>query len=549
MRFRLAGLIVTLLLCACTRVAQQTGTVSGVSAPERHSWSVPGVLRVGIQSPPNNLQGVFTSNTTEVMIDRLIYDPLISVDASGKNAVPILAAEVPTLENGGISKDGLSITYKLRHNVKWHDGAPFTSADVKFSWEAIMNPANNVGGSRNGYNLVTRVDTPDDYTVVFHLKQRFSPAVNTFFAESDSPVFIIPKHLLEKYPNINNVAFNNDPVGTGPFKFSKWVRGDHLEFVANDDYFMGKPKLKQIIVKIIPDENTELNELRAHELDWIFEASPQLYGQLQNVPNIKNLLIQHNQVEELLMNLTNPLLSDVQIRRAIAQAIDKQELVSKLTYETATVADDEHPTFMWAHVGGKTYPYDPAKARATLDADGWKPGPDGVRQKNGRRLSFVLSTNTTNVTRRSAVVLIQAQLRAIGIETQVKSYLGTQLFAPKGVGGILANAKYDLNLSGWVAGIDPDDAVRFMCRSFAPDGANYTHYCTPAMDAAETAALEHYDEASRKKAYATVQQLIYSDMPQDFLWWPRQIQAISVDFKNFAPNPVNEAWNSWEWEI
>lgn len=537
------------MLCACTRVAQQTGTVSGSTAPERHSWSQPGVLRIGIQSPPNNLQGIFTSNTTEVMVDRLIYDPLVSVDAGGKNAVPILAAEVPTLENGGISKDGLAITYKLRHDVKWHDGVPFTSADVKFSWEAIMNPANNVGGSRNGYNLVTRVDTPDPYTVVFHLKQRFSPAVNTFFADSDSPVFIIPKHLLEKYPNINNVAFNNDPVGTGPFKFSKWVRGDHLEFVANADYFMGKPKLKQIIIKIIPDENTELNELRAHELDWIFEASPQLYGQLQNVPDVKNLLIQHNQVEELLMNLRNPLLSDVQVRRAIAHAIDKKELVSKLTYETATAADDEHPSFMWAHVGGKTYAYDPAQARASLDADGWKPGPDGIRQKNGRRLSLVLSTNTTNVTRRSAVVLIQAQLRAIGIETQVKSYLGTQLFAPKGVGGILANGKYDLNLSGWVAGIDPDDAVRFMCRSFPPDGANYTHYCTPAMDAAETAALEHYDETSRKKAYATIQQLIYTDMPQDFLWWPRQIQAISVDFKGFAPNPVNEAWNSWEWEI
>jgi peptide/nickel transport system substrate-binding protein len=249
------------------------------------------------------------------------------------------------------------------------------------------------------------------------------------------------------------------------------------------------------------------------------------------------------------MNTQNPILADVRVRRAIAQAVDKDALVTKLTFGTATAADDEHPAFMWAHIGGKTYPFNLEKARAALDAAGWKAGRDGVRQKNGKRLSLVLSTNTTNVTRRSAVVLLQANFRAIGVETQVKSYLGTQLFAPKGVGGILANGKYDLNLSGWIAGIDPDDSVRFMCRSFPPDGANYTHYCTPQMDAAQTAALEHYDEASRKKSYDTIQTLIYADMPQDFLWWPRQIQAVSVDFKGFAPNPVNEAWNSWEWEI
>ena len=534
-------------LCACTRASEQPST--GASGGERHSYSIPGVLRIGIQSPPNSLQGVFTSNTTEVMVDRLVYDPLITVDASGKKLIPVLAAEVPTLENGGISKDGLSITYKLRHNVKWQDGTPFTSADVKFSWQAIMNPANNVGGARNGYNLVRAIDTPDPYTAIFRLKEKFAPAVNTFFAESDSPVFIIPKHLLGKYPNINNVPFNNSPIGTGPFKFSKWVRGDRLEFVANDDYFLGKPKLKQIIVKIIPDENTELNELRAHELDWIFEASPQLYGQLKSLTDVRNLLVDQNQVQEMLINTTNPILSDPAVRRALAYAIDKQSMVSKLTFDTANAADDEHPPFMWAHAGGKTYPYDPAKARSLLDAARWKAGPDGIRRKNGKRLSLVLATNTTNVTRRSAAVLLQAYFKAIGVELQVKSYLGTQLFAPKGVGGILANARYDLSLSGWIGGIDPDDSVRFMCRSFPPDGANYTRYCTKEMDAAQTVALEHYDEPTRKKAYATIQGLIFRDMPQDFLWWPRQIQAVSVDFKGFAPNPVDEAWNSWEWEI
>ena len=546
MRIR-ALLAVLFLLSACTRATEQSVTV-GSTTVQRHSWSIPGVLRVAVQSPPTNLQPLLSGNTTDVMFDRLVYDPLITVSANGKTPIPILATQVPTLENGGISKDGLTITYKLRHNVKWHDGAPFTSQDVKFTWQGIMNPANNVG-TRSGYNLVRSIDTPDDYTAVFHLKQKFSPAVNTFFAESDSPIFIIPKHLLGALPNVNNAPQNVSPVGTGPFKFSKYIRGDRLEFVRNDDYFMGTPKLKEIVVKIIPDENTSMNLLRSHEIDWIFEASPQLYGQLKTIPDIKNLLVQQNQYLGLLMYTRNPILSDATVRRAIAYAIDKQALVNKVTFGTALAGDDEHPPFMWAYVGGKTYPYDPAKAKALLAADGWTPGADGILRKGTKRLSLVLSTNTSNVTRRTAVVQIQSYLKAIGVDATVKSYLGVEMFAPLGMGGILASGKFDLNVSGWIAGIDPDDSTLLMCRSIPPDGSNNPRFCSPQMDAAEQIALTHYDIPTRKKAYAQIQQIVYEQMPIDYLWWPRQLQPISVDFKGFDPNPVNEAWNCWEWSI
>ncbi len=546
MRIR-ALLAVLFLLSACTRATEQSVTV-GSTTTERHSWSIPGVMRVAVQSPPTNLQPILSGNTTDVMIDRLVYDPLISVSADGKTPIPILAAQVPTLANGGISKDGLTITYKLRHNVKWHDGVPFTSADVKFTWQAIMNPANNVG-TRSGYTLIRSIDTPDDFTAVFHLKQKFSPAVNTFFAESDSPIFIIPKHLFGSMPNLNNAPQNVAPVGTGPFKFSQYVRGDRLEFKSNDDYFMGKPKLKEVVVKIIPDENTSVNLLRAHEIDWIFEASPQIYGQLKTIPNIKNLLVEQNQYLGLLMNQQSPLLTDVNVRRAIAYAIDKRALVNKVTAGTALVADDEHPPFMWAYSGGKTYPYDPAKAKTILATDGWIPGPDGILRKGGKRLSLVLSTNTSNVTRRTAVVQIQSYLKAIGVDASVKSYLGVQMFAPLGLGGILATGKYDLNVSGWIAGIDPDDSTLFMCRSFPPNGTNNTRTCYPQLDAAETIALTHYDIPTRKKAYAQIQQILFEQMPLDFLWWPRQLQPISTDFQGFDPNPVDEAWNCWEWSI
>ena len=546
MRIR-ALLAVLFLLAGCTRATEQSVTV-GSTTIERHSWSIPGVMRVAVQSPPTNLQPILSANTTDVMIDRLVFDPLITVSANGKKLIPILAATIPTLQNGGISKDGLTITYKLRHNVKWHDGAPFTSADVKFSWQALMNSANNIS-SRAGYNLVSSIDTPDPYTAVFHLKQKFAPAVTTFFSESDTPFFVVPMHLLGNLPNLNNAPQNVSPIGTGPFKFSKYIRGDRLEFVRNDDYFMGKPKLKEVVVKIIPDENTSVNLLRAHEIDWIFEASPTIYSQVKSIPDVKSLLVQQNQYLGLLMNTRSPMLTDVQIRTAIAYAIDKQQLVDKVTFGTALLADDEHPPFMWAYVGGKTHPYDPAKAKSILAADGWSPGPDGILRKGGKRLSLVLSTNTSNVTRRTAVVQIQSYLKAIGIDASVKSYLGVQMFAPLGLGGILATGRFDLNVSGWVAGIDPDDSVLYMCRSFPPNGNNYTRTCLPQIDAEENVALTHYDIPTRKKAYAQIQQLLFEYMPDDYLWWPRQLQPISIDFRGFDPNPVDEAWNAWEWSI
>ncbi|HTV74781.1 MAG TPA: ABC transporter substrate-binding protein, partial [Candidatus Acidoferrales bacterium] len=207
-----ASIAACLLLAACTK------TDSGPASSEpgqRHPWTLPHVLRIGIQSSPMTLNPLLSANTTEGMIDRLICDGLVTVDPSGRKEVPMLAAVVPTMANGGISKDGLTITYKLRRNVRWHDGAPFTSADVKFSWEAILNPNNNVI-THSGYELVRSVDTPDPYTVVFHFKEKYAPAVNTLFGESDDPFEVIPAHLLAKYPNINQIPYNSAPIGTGP---------------------------------------------------------------------------------------------------------------------------------------------------------------------------------------------------------------------------------------------------------------------------------------------------------------------------------------------
>jgi peptide/nickel transport system substrate-binding protein len=510
---------------------------------------VPGTLRIGIQNSPNTLNGILGANTTEGMINRLIFDPLVSVDASGKTQVPILASEVPTLENGGISKDGLTITYHLRQNVLWHDGIPFTSEDVKFTWSAIMNSKNNVIAT-TGYNLVKSVETPDKYTAVFHMKRRFSPAVNTMFGESDDPFEILPAHLLASLPNINQAAFNSAPVGTGPFKFKLWARGDHIELVPNDKYFLGAPKLARVLIKFIPDENTEVSQLRTHEIDWQLEASPQEYRSLKTLPDLNVILHDKNDYERIQINTSHPPLDDVLVRRAIASAIDVGKLVHDLTFGSATIADQDLPPFMWAHADNVArYPYDLQKAKDLMKQAGWTPGPNGILLKNGNALRLLLVTNNSNVTRKAGVVQVQAMLHELGIDVSIKEFPGSLLFAAMGAGGILQNGKFDLAWTGWVAGIDPDQASIFYCNATPPHGNNETRYCNHDVDAAETAALEHFDVPSRKAAYAKVEAILSSELPQITLWWPRQIQPINPDFKGFTPNPVTESWNAYQWTI
>ncbi len=551
MRFRtyLAYALACIVSAACTKIGTTDATAGPGESGARHAWTKPGILRVGLQTAPNTLDPLLAANTTEGMVDRLLFDVLVSIDATGKKQVPILAETVPTLANGGISKDGLTITYHLRKNVKWHDGVPFSSKDVNFSWSAILNKSNNVI-THTGYELVRSVDTPDAGTAVFHMKKRFSPAVDTLFGESDDPYEVVPEHILGKLHDINAIPFNSSPIGTGPFKFKEWAHGDHITLVRNDDYFLGKPKLDQIVLRTVPDENTELNQLKTHDLDWQFEASPQQYKELKTMRDIVPLLQDKNDYERIQFNTKHPPLNDVRVRQAIAYAIDRQKLVATLTFGSAAVADQDHPPFMWAYAKDVTrYPHDIAKAKALLAAAGYTPGADGDVAKGGRKLALQMVTNSTNATRRAAVVQVQSMLKAVGIDVEVKTYLGSMLFATMGQNGILQNGKFDLSWTAWVAGIDPDQSSIYTCSAQPPNGNNETHYCNPAMDAAENDALASFDRTARSAAYAKIEALLTRDLPEIPVWWPRQIQPINPDFKHFTPNPVTESWNAYTWDI
>lgn len=536
-RGRRAIALTLLVLCGCTHA--QTPAPAGSSG--RHPWTIPDTLRIATGIIPRTLNPLLSTQTIEIAIDRLFGDVLVTVDAHG-NFVPDLAAEVPSTNNGGISPDGLTIRYRLRDHVRWHDGQPFTSADVRFTFEAIMNPQNDIV-SRHGYDVVGRVETPDARTVVFHLKHRFAPFVATVFGESDGPFCILPAHLLAHQKNINESSYNALPIGTGPFKVVRWLRGNQIELVRNDDYFAGKPKLKSIVVKFIPDENSALVQLRTHEVDWSFQMSVDAYKSLRRMSadDVRIVLSPFNGYAAIIFNTARGATKDPRIRRAITYALDKRALVRELTFGAAEPATQDLPPFLWAYDATlRPTPYDPALAKRLLAAAGYGPG---------HRLSLDLYFEQSAAINKTLSVQLQSLLDPLGIDLRLHAQLSSVIYASYSQNGTLERGRYDLALNTWISGVDPDNSSQFTCANIPPNGVNPSHFCNPAMDAAQKVALEAYGRPARKAAYARIQRILEREVPQDFLWWPRQIEAVSPDLRGFDPNPVVETWNAWRWSI
>lgn len=503
-------------------------------------------LRVAIPINPTQLNPILAQNTVETFADSLTFNLLLTHDNHHRE-IPELAQTVPSLANGGISKDGLTLTYHLRHGVTWQDGAPFTSHDVKFTWQAVMNPRNNVV-SRRGYDLVSRIDTPDDYTVVFTMKRIFPPAVDTLFAESDTPTRLLPKHLLDKYADINQVPFNAAPIGTGPYRFVRWQRGDRIVLQANPSYFAGAPKIKELTLAIISDDNTTRAQLQSGEANLGIEIPAAVYGSLAGAANLRRQLADSPAYTAMMFNTRHAPLDDVRVRRALVLGMDRAAIVRNVTYGTGTLAVADLAPYYWAFDAKlRPTPYDPAAAKALLDAAGWRAGPDGVRRRNGTPLSLLLVYGIGSQTVRAITVQIQQMYRGLGVDLQLKGFDYATLYAAAQSGGILNGGKFDLAMYAWVAGSDPDNSSQWTCAMIPPAGNNISRYCSPAMEAAQRLALSTFDQRIRKRAYSQIESLLLRDAPGAFIYYQALRYAYAADLRNFMPNGISEAWNAQDW--
>lgn len=536
---RLTSVMLAVALLAGLGACSKSGT-GGASA------GAPGELRIAVNITPTQLNPLLAQNAIESFIDGLMFDELVTLNAQHQD-VPDLAAVVPTYANGGISRDGLTITYHLRHGVTWQDGAPFTSRDVKFTWQAIMNPNNNVL-TRHGYDHIRSIDTPDPYTVVLHMKRLFAPAIDTIFGESDTPYRILPAHLLAKYPNLNNVPFDSAPVGTGPFKFARWIRGDRIILTANPAYFRGAPKLKQLTLLIIPDDNTLQSQMLSHGVDLAMEINAPSYKILKDAPGLVGQLVDAPAYTSFAFNTARAPLDDVRVRQALVLGLNRPLITRNISYGSSTNAIADLSPFSWAFDGTlAATPFDLAKAKALLDADGWKVGPGGVRVKDGKRLVLQLAYGQGSQLARSMAEEAQQMYKPLGVALELKSYDYAVFYAAAESGGILNGGKFDIAVYAWISGGDPDNSSTWLCSQRPPAGNNISFYCSAKMDALQHVALSTFNRAARKAAYAKIEALLLHDAPMAFVYYQRMRYAHIASLRNFTPNGISEGWNAYQW--
>lgn len=521
----LAALAAVLILAGCT-LAAKSGS--------RHAWTEPGVLRFTEGQEVDTLNPILTTQVVVSDLSTLTQGYLFLFDRRDE-LMPSLALRVPTQANHLISSDGKTITYELRRGVVWHDGAPFTSADIAFSVKTILDPKVNTS-STLGFDHITSVATPDRYTVILHLKEPYSSMVTRFLTPGTGSG-ILPKHILEGQP-INQNPFNSKPIGLGPFQYVRWTRGSEIEMIAFDRWWGGRPKLRKIVYRIAPDANTALSQLQTHELDAFGRYPNTQYAQAKSIPNTRTIDVDATAYEHVDFNLSNPDLADVRVRRALAHAIDIPTIIAKVDAGQGVAACTPIPVFSWAYdAAARCYPYDLAAAGRLLDAAGWKLGAGGLRRKNGRPLELTLVSTAGNVTRDQTAALMVTSFRQLGVQLDYRRFQANQLFAH--MVGILQTGKYDLGLSAWYWNPDPDLRTLYGCDQWAPRrGQNNARYCNRKFDALLTDVMRSYDRPRRRADYVAAQQILSDDVPSVTIYQWRTHLTADDDFKHLDPGPI-----------
>ncbi len=517
-------------LAACSRAG--TGPGVGTAA-----------VRFAIAADPSNLNPLFMhpdSASVEAQLARLSFEPFVDMDASGR-LIPVLLAEIPTRANGGISHDGRTITYHLRH-LRWSDGVPLTSADVLWTLHAILDPRNPVR-SHVGYDRIVSATAPNATTVILHLKSAWAPAITSFFSYGTSPQVVLPAHILQSQAPLERAAFNADPnVVDGPYRLVFWHRGDALRYEANPLFASGRVRSAQLDVTIIPDPNTNFTLLTAGQLDWNLIAPSQRVSveqhrwlSIDTVPT--------SVVAGLSMNVRSPILRDARIRRAIAMSIDRNAISQKITLGAYRVTNQVQPQFSWAYDANIMQPgFHPHKADQAFDAAGYRRGRDGMRRDaSGKILHLAYVSFPESSTGVRIATFVQAALAARGVSVTVKSVSNAQLFLP--VDGVLASGHYDLAYVVWTMGADPDDSAIYRCGA----SENFMHWCNPKIGTLEDRALNDTEQSSRRADYAKIATIVAHDVPVLWLFNAQYLYAHRSDLHGFAPNAFLPTWNANAW--
>lgn len=506
-----------------------------------------GQIIVGISQEPQNFNPIMPTIEAQRGVHMAIYDDLWRIGPKG-NYIPNLATEIPSLTNGGISKDGTLFTIKLRKNIKWHDGQPFSARDVVFTWQTIMNPKVSAF-STVGFDQIDSMWAADEATLKFKLKQSYAPI---FAVLSD--MFVVPEHILSKSPDINKDEFNaKRPIGTGAFKFVEWVAGDHITLEANKAYHGPGPYIDRLIFKYISDLTVLFTQFKTGEIDITgLQGIPvDLYPEAKTLPNITLHVNPGTTYDCIAPNFLLPLFQDKRVRQALYYGMDKKPMVEKIFLGLVAEAETYIPPQSWAYnpkIKGH-HKYDPDKAKKLLDAAGWKVGSDGIRVREGKRLSFENACTAGNKGREQMQQLLQQQWRQIGVEMKINNKPAAVLF-----GDFYRLSKFETIINGIGMGADPEHSFRLHSKYIPAKGGmgrNSIAYENKEVDRLLEAGAREMDQEKRKQVYFKLQEVLADDLPYLPIHHYVIIRATKASIQGFQPNSNMQdyTWNPNEWWI
>lgn len=522
------------------------------TAEEAAPESTAAPISIAMYQEPESLNPYLSVQSVVNVVATTILQGLLDVGPDGE-FIPVLAAEVPSVANGGISEDGLTITYNLREGITWADGTPFTSSDVQFTWNAIMDDSNAVV-TRAGYELIDSIDAQDELKVVITFKELYAPALLLF-------EYILPSHGFEGGTAMTGADFNRQPFGTGPYSVTEWTSGESIVLDANQN-FREPLNVDRLIFRITPSREESVLLLLSGEVEIVWDLIEASIPEFQDNSEIALWTTPSSRVEYLGLNLAkrgdpadinqpHDILGDIRVRQAISLAIDRSVLVDDLMYGMSTVATSAIGMGWAADESIAISPYDPTQAAALLDEAGWiDTDSDGIRDKDGQPLSLEITTTSGNKLRELAEQVIQAQLTDVGIELIINNVPSSTLFGNWVSGGPLQRGNYDIAMDTWGPDIDPDGFVSILFESTSipsevGGGWNFFRINDPNIDAAISAGRATVDIDARKDAYSEVSRLINDTYAYIPLYNRLLINAFSVDVEGWTPNP----WEEFTWDV
>jgi peptide/nickel transport system substrate-binding protein len=520
-------------------------TALATAACGRHNAVRPSndLLIIGYDREPDTLNR-FSTHILED-IQTCVVEGLTTTDER-MNVVPLLAADVPTLENGGVrlrGDGGMDVVWKLRPNITWHDGVPLTSEDVRFTVEAINSP-NYHPESSDGFDRIASVDTPDALTAVLHYREVYAPYALQFIRGT------LPRHVLGGRDIDRAQDYNRNPLGTGPYRVAEWKSGEHILLERVPHYWRGNgaPAIRRLMFKFIPNTNTRINQLKSGEVHIVALVPWDKYREIAGLSTIVVHKTAGNAYEHVTLNERQfAPFADVRVRRALVHGIDRELVARTILDGLAPVTHGPIQPVSWAYTDrGARYAYDPARARTLLDEAGWTAGTsDGIRRKGGRPLAFTLITQAGYAIRENVAQAIQQQLRAIGVDVRVELQDGTALSA------IWFEGRFEAMLHWWQMPADPELATFFAADRTPPAGRNINYYRDDALTALVYAADRTVDQNERRQLLQRAQILIADAIPEIPLYSVTRLDAVPATLRQFKGNPTNTGifWNVHEWRI